>query len=503
MASKVLKIAAHEVDNQFELSLREAFVLLEAKLRPPFLLTAIPSPSEYSDLNRAILYGVLAEPHFAQVHLKHLHAIVTDGYGFFVNLATIFVNEVYSKSVDSARVNLIWVASQMVDISGVGVNGLLVSLLRQIVSGDFSDGNLCVCFELLRIFMTKWDCFVEEDPSVLTSALYAYLRLLAEHYGLESNARVDMLKQMEIGFCVRLIREQFSLCLRIGRDLVRLLQDLVHIPEFQAIWKDLMLNPGEFRTPGFSDISQIYCLRTSSRYFLLRITPEMETQLRFLLTHVMLGAQKRHQVWFFRKFLCGPEKETLICDIVRFIICAHHPSNEIIQSNVIPRWAVIGWLLKCCRKNNVEANAKLALFYDWLFFDERVDNIMNIEPAILLMIHSIPMYADITHSLLEYLFLLVDNYDVERSEMISRAVSSAFRILVRKGVVQSLDVLTSSDVLSPNLKDRLKRFLSSKEPVASRFLDNSMQDVSLQRVTATKEHTTTKGANNSYKHTNG
>ena len=53
------------------------------------------------------------------------------------------------------------------------------------------------------------------------------------------------------------------------------------------------------------------------------------------------------------------------------------------------RWAVIGWLLTTCTNQVAASNAKLALFYDWLFYDAEKDNIMNIEPAILVMHHSL------------------------------------------------------------------------------------------------------------------
>lgn len=458
MASKLIQTASFEAENQFELSLRQAFEALAPQLRPPFPLT-IPNPEEYSQLNRAILYGILCEPHLAKVHIKHLHAIVIDGYGLFVSLLVKIVNELYVKLIDSAKNQLIWVAREMTDVLAVGFDGLLFCLMRQIVGGDLSDGNLFLSFELVSLFLDKWDCLLEEEPLILNSALYTFLRLLADHCRLSSNARIDALKQLEMRFCVKMLREQFHLCLKIGRDLVRLLQDLIHVPVFGTIWKDLILDPNEFKTSEFSDISQLYWSRTSSRYFLLRITPEMETQLRFLLTHVKFGNQKRYQAWFVKKFLSGSERETIIIDMVRFICCGHHPSNEIIQSDVIPRWAVIGWLLKCCRKNHVEANVKLALFYDWLFFNETVDNIMNIEPAMLLMAFSIPRHLEITHTLLEFLFLLVDNYDVDRNSIISKGVRSAFSVLVQKGVVQSMDVLTSCELLSPNLKERLRMFL--------------------------------------------
>ncbi|KAL0453929.1 UNVERIFIED_CONTAM: Integrator complex subunit [Sesamum latifolium] len=434
MVEKLIKRSIHEAENPIEITLREAFCVLEPKLRPPFPLS-IPTQEEYSNLNRAILYGILCESHLAKVHIKHLHGIITDG-------------------------QLIWVTYEMVDVSAVGYDRLLVALLRQIVGGDFGEENLWLCFEMVNLFSSKWVCLLEEVPLVLSGALYVFLRLLADHCRVMNIPKIESLRQMEIGFCVRMLRENFSLCLKIGRDLVRLLQDLVHVPEFRSIWKHLLYNPSAFKVDGFVDISQIYGTRTSRWYFLLRITPEMESQLRFLLTRVKFGSQKRYQIWFARKFLAVPERKAVVIDIVRFICCVHHPSNEIIHSDIIPRWAVIGWLLKYDLKHYVEANLKLALFYDWIFFDEKVDNIMNIEPAVLLMVHSIPRYIDITHSLLEFLFILLDNYDVERKEIVSRGISTALHTLIKKGVVQSLDILTSCDMLSPIFKERLGKLLS-------------------------------------------
>ncbi|KAM2986717.1 hypothetical protein FF2_006962 [Malus domestica] len=192
--------------------------------------------------------------------------------------------------------------------------------------------------------------------------------------------------------------EKFPLCLKIGRDLVRLLQDLVHLPKFRAIWKDLVLNRGEFKAQGFS-VGK----------------PEASSGMVFL------------------------------------------------ESDVIPRWAVMGWYFKSCTKNYVEANVKLALLYDWLFFEERVDNIMDIEPAMLLMVYSIPRYIDVTHTILEFFFLLMDNYDVEHYDILAKGVSSSFSVLVKRGVIRSFDVLTSCDALSPILKERLGRFLSRRK----------------------------------------
>ncbi|GAA0153709.1 hypothetical protein LIER_11881 [Lithospermum erythrorhizon] len=283
----------------------------------------------------------------------------------------------------------------------------------QIVGGDCSQGNLWLCREMVNLFMDKWDTLLDEEPLVLTSALYVFLWLLADHYMIRIDPKIE----------------------------------------------DLVLNPSEFKTDGFIDVSQLYHARTSSKYFLLRITPAMELHMRFLLTHVKLGSQKRHQMWFARKHLSVPERGTLIIDIVRFICCGHHPRNEIIQSNIIPRWAVIGWLLTICRKKYIEANVKLALFYDWLFFDDKVDNIMNIEPAILLMVNSIPKYIDITHVLHDFLIYLLENYDLDRKDSISKGVATAIRSLVNSGVFESVGVLTRCEMLTPSLRERTERLL--------------------------------------------
>ncbi|KHN00940.1 Integrator complex subunit 3 [Glycine soja] len=469
MAWRLTQTAPFEAENALEASLRVAFESLQPSLRPPFSLS-IPTPDQYALLNGAILHGALTEPHFSKTHIKHLHAIVTDGYATFVNLLLDAVLQLYPKLLHSVKTQLLWLTEEMVHVLAIGYDAVLVSLLRQIAAADCTEGNLNLCSELVTLFLKQFDRLLEDAPHVLSSALYAFLRVLSDQFRVcvekfETLKRLDIekletLKRREIHLCVKIVREEFHLCLKIGRDFIRLLQDLAHVPEFKALLQDIVFNPSVFNVVGFKDVSQIYCTRTSSRYSLLRISPEMETQLRFLLTDIKLGHHRRHQLWFANKFLNERDKEFLIVDIVRFICCAHHPPNEIIQSDIFPRWALIGWLLTCCRKKHVEESVKLALFYDWLFFDERMDSIMNIEPAILLMVHSVPKFINMTHALLEFLLHLVDRYDVGRRSVIVKGVSSAFQLLVRKGVVRSLNVLTSCSALNPGLREGLKRLLS-------------------------------------------
>ncbi|KAG4983853.1 hypothetical protein JHK87_028602 [Glycine soja] len=333
---------------RFEASLRQAFESLQPSLRPPFSLSIL-TPDQYALLNRAILHGVLTEPHLANTHIKHLHAIVADAHATFLSLLLNAVLQLYPKLLHSVKTQLLRLTEEMLRVLGIGYDAVLLFLLRQIAAADCTDANLSLCSELLTLFLKQFEPLLEGAPHVLSSALYTFLRVLSDKFRV-SIEKLEILKRREIHLCVKIVREEFRLCLKIGRDFIRL---------------------------------------TSSWYSLLRISPEMETQLRFLLTDIKLGHHKRQQLW----------------------------------------------------SKQVEESVKLALFYDWLFYDERMDGIMNIKPAVLLMVHSVPKFINVTCALLEFLSHLVDRYDVGRKGVIVKGVSSAFWLLVRKGVVRSLDVL--------------------------------------------------------------
>lgn len=163
----------------------------------------------------------------------------------------------------------------------------------------------------------------------------------------------------------------------MGRDFLRLLQCVSRIPEIQALWLDMFYNP-KVLSPHFTGIEQLLNVRTSRKFLQLRLTPEMEKKISFLALQVRFGQHKRYQEWFQKQYLATPESQTLRADIIRFIVGVIHPPNEVLCSDILPRWAIIGWLLTTCTNPMAQANAKLALFFDWLVYDPQRDNIMNI-----------------------------------------------------------------------------------------------------------------------------
>ena len=49
----------------------------------------------------------------------------------------------------------------------------------------------------------------------------------------------------------------------------------------------------------------------------------------------------------FCRFLSGRQSDGIVSDLVRFIIVGFHPNNKLLQSQVVPRWALLGWILTC------------------------------------------------------------------------------------------------------------------------------------------------------------
>lgn len=178
----------------------------------------------------------------------------------------------------------------------------------------------------------------------------------------------------------------------------------------------------------------------------------MENKILFLTSKVRFGQQKRYQDWFQKQYLSSPESQSLRADLIRYIVGVVHPCNEVLCSDIIPRWAIIGWLLTSCQTVVSTVNAKLALFFDWLFYQPDKDNIMNIEPAILLMHHSIRSHPTITCTLLDFLCRIIPNYSTLPDVQARQGVLKAFRHILSKKVVMSLSPLLDNPKMDRELR---------------------------------------------------
>lgn len=141
-----------------------------------------------------------------------------------------------------------------------------MSLLRHIVFFFFITPCLFVLIESIVSDPFAYFLFrpwLEKYPLLLASVVYSYLRFIEDHF----NPGLTTLRQKEISFIVPLLRDKFNECLVIGRDLVRLLQSVAKIPEFELLWKDILHNPKSL-SPNFTGKSLSFILTYSGALIL-------------------------------------------------------------------------------------------------------------------------------------------------------------------------------------------------------------------------------------------
>lgn len=374
------------------------------------------------------IYAILTDPQEAPKTYRDLTLLTRDGLQFVTQNLNILVADKYQKLTEIAKKQILWIMKEFIKNAVLNADNIVWYLLRQASGGDISPKNLFLVESLLDIFI-EYREWLEKNPILVGVVVYTYVRLIEDH----ATPMLNPLRAKEVKFIVQLIRDRFADVVPLGRDFVRLLQNVARIPEFDLLWRDIILNPKSL-CPMFTGVWQLLQIRTSRRFLQSRLTPEIERKLLFMTNNVKFGNHKRYQDWFQEKYFLTPESQSLRSDLIRFIINAIHPTNDMLCSDIIPRWAIIGWLLTSCTNVTALANAKLALFYDWLFFDPVKDNIMNVEPGILVMYHSIRNHPLVSSTLLDFLCRIMKNFYPKHEDKIRAGIFNSFRKILEKQV---------------------------------------------------------------------
>ncbi|KAH8241921.1 hypothetical protein KR032_009233 [Drosophila birchii] len=442
-----------EIEEKFERSfvnLQQQIAGLSDKEMHDVLSQLVCKDKLHEEICIGFLYVLLTDPDLAPKTYRDITLVSRDGMNVIVANLTVLVAEKYAKLTDIARRQLIWVLREFVKHQVLSVENVIWNCLRQAGGGDASIRNVFLVESLLDIFI-DYRTWLESNPFLVQSTVYSYVRLIEDH----ANPALMPLRQKEVKFTISLIRERFHDIIPLGRDFVRLLQNVARIPEFEQLWRDILYNPKSLH-PTFNGIWHLLQIRTSRRFLQCRLLPEMERKISFLASSVKFGAQKRYQDWFQDKYFATPESHSLRSDLIRFIINVIHPTNDMLCSDIIPRWAIIGWLISSCTNPIASANAKLSLFYDWLFFDPAKDNIMNIEPGILVMYHSIRNHPFVSSTLLDFLCRITKNFYVKHDDKIRMGVYNSLRLILDKQVIPNIQPLFESPKLDRELRNLIR-----------------------------------------------
>ncbi|XP_047139357.1 integrator complex subunit 3 isoform X1 [Hydra vulgaris] len=444
--------------------------LSEREIHDALIQAVCKGIKEQEDIYLGLLYTILTDQINAPKAYRDLSFVSRDGLGSVVNKIHCIFSEKFSKLLELPKAQMLWLLGEMMKNHILNLEPVIYILLRQIAGGDLSQGNITYTENVLKLLRAN-RAWLDKNLGTLQVVIYTFVRIIEDH----ESARFKILRQAEIDFCIQLIREHFAECMAIGKDFVRLLQNIFRIPEFMQLWKDILYRPQSLCTQ-FQGLEQLLMTRTHRKFLQSRITPDMENKIAFLALKVKFGQQKRYQDWFFKQYLSASENQTLLPDLVRFICGVIHPPNEILGSEVIPRWAIVGWLYTAGQNPVSQANMKLSLFFDWLFFQGDKDNIMNIEPAILLMHNSVRTHPSITYILLDFICRMSTQYCPQHVHLTKLGIFNSFRSVLDKRVVSSLAPILKSHKIHQQLKqllvETLPSFLEPNRPEESVKVDS-------------------------------
>jgi integrator complex subunit 3 len=157
-------------------------------------------------------------------------------------------------------------------------------------------------------------------------------------------------------------------CKEIGCELIRAVQNIARINNLEPILRDLAVMDANNK-PSFWNILMSANYRVNGNVYLLTsVSRKLEEKLTYVMLNVTPEAMPHCMTWLLNEFGIkeGVEEEQLILsDWVRYILVNFHMAKL-----MTPRWYVIGWLLNFTKHQNARAQIKLALFFDWLTYDQ-------------------------------------------------------------------------------------------------------------------------------------
>ncbi|OQR96131.1 integrator complex subunit 3 [Achlya hypogyna] len=340
----------------------------------------------------------------------------------------------FQKLQTTCRSNLYWLLEQVISLN---MDTLLIVLMRHV-------GPLSVAPCLTTWFIHVLGAHLASlSDAVAAHAFYTLLSIVPE--AMASKAPPAGLLEL----CSRIFVEKKAAALSIGRELVRLASDTQEL--LPAVWREVQQLPALLTTS------------TPTKFLVCRLSAKMQDQLRFLTDKVLHVAAHRYQKWFQASFLQGPLNGGVIADLVRYICAAYHPTSQIVEAKMTPRYHVLGWVFLLCKTPLAKQRVLHAMFFDYVYYSPDV-SMMNMEPAMMLLLKStknrnLSMVTDI----LAFLAATIESGDAAMGERTSHSMYA----LVQKGVMRSLSPVLEAVKDDAPLLARLQKLIPAHFTPAS------------------------------------
>ncbi|KAI8874325.1 hypothetical protein GQ42DRAFT_159899 [Ramicandelaber brevisporus] len=363
--------------------------------------------------------------------LRLLQLINRDSFNFLVQSFYIFIqnNKRFDRITMETRRRIMWLLQRLIEMHVKGLEQVVKALFRQMRGGDLSNPNLFLCDIMCQLLHRHSRAWAMQYPDIYVTAVYCFLRLIPDH------VTIEQVYRQEIAFCVDMLSNHFGDIMRVGRDLIRALQDVSRIPEFNEIWIRIIHHPQSLHQ-SFTGISQLLMQPTHYQYLLSRIPNDMEDLFGAILgSHP--GSFNRYISWLYDRYLHQQPSDRLFSDIVRYVVSAITT-----QERHCPRFVILLSLLRYVRTPHLGASVKLSLMLDWIGFNNSQDSKDKVEPLAHLLFRASddPHTVYMARTCIEHLRMLANEFYPRLRPLFVQNIQNALHCAVNNKLILPADV---------------------------------------------------------------
>ncbi|MCP9258020.1 hypothetical protein DINM_001184 [Dirofilaria immitis] len=456
--SKLLYLSAFEQRDELEEKLENGFSMvqnrtsgLSEKESYDVLLQMAGETKVFESITGGLLYGLLTEPQNAQKYFTIMSLLARDGWFCALCNVNMILFELYPRMRPEVREQIVYFFREAIKSNVPKIDNVLINYLRN--ANDGSDlKETCALLSAVAGMLNDhhtWLSELKPKASLIPVTLLTFTRFICD---LSSFNAFETLRTQMINVCHWLLTERFVDCAQLGRDLVLALMRVSKIPQFAAIWKQLLYNPSKLG-PNIS-IEELMSRMCPHTFPLYRISVAMQRKLEFIFAKVKPGTHERHLDWFKKQYLSNPDAGSLRSELVRcaiFLSC-----GETLQVGQEMKAVFIAAMFLQTSSVMEQQWCKLHLLWDWFCYDPATGGHVLIEPAFHVLRHLLHVQPLLANSLVDFMIRMSYELHPQLQQRITTSVTNSFKFLIDHNILGSPSVIFDNPVIQKNVRENFR-----------------------------------------------
>ncbi|KAL3916024.1 MAG: hypothetical protein SGPRY_006995 [Prymnesium sp.] len=329
------------------------------------------------DVVCGLLHAMLHDSSQTTRLFYHLCCCTRDGLAYAIEQIEAVALWRYHKLAQSSKQHLLLLTSRLIEVRAKGAERLVTALLRQVGTGNSSNPTLWLCDNLLSLLIHHMGWLVDASE-IVPGVLLSFLRLAAHH----PPDKMQKRREREMKFCTDLWAARSHECLMLGADLRLALYPLRQCAVLEPLRAHMRTERQLSSAPA-----RPHDLR-------MRVTPNAERCVLFMLENLYEEEPRRHLIWFAERHLSN-RGVGCIQDLLRWLCAgvALPSQTRVSGRRLFPRWMLAAWLLGRLPEQVADADsqdevncARWSVVIDMLCYHEHA-LWLHREPALLMLAH--------------------------------------------------------------------------------------------------------------------